>query len=246
MRLFWLRKECTPLLSEEGFFYSFPYCFGKEIVMSKQKNSIKACEDRHGLTRTRFDLRYLATVGLLSALATVLMYIEFSVPFMPFFIKCDISDLPALVASFSLGPVAGVLTQLLKNLLHLPVTTTSGVGEIANFLLGASFVLPAGLIYRFVRNKKGAVIGAIAGTFAMAAVSFPVNLYITYPFYMNFMSREMIVSAYSMINPAVKTLPQALLMFNVPFTAAKGLLCVLITFLIYKKISPLLRGRPKV
>ncbi|MBQ9162830.1 MAG: ECF transporter S component [Clostridia bacterium] len=195
--------------------------------------------------RKKINIRYMATVGLLSALSTVLMYIEFSVPFMPAFIKCDVSDLPALIASFSLGPIAGVLTQLLKNLLHLPVTTTSGVGELANFILGAAFVLPAGIIYRYVKNKKGALIGSLVGMLAMAAASFPVNLFITYPFYTNFMPLEAIIGAYSAINPAVDSLPEALLMFNVPFTAAKGLISVIITFLVYKRISPLLRGKPK-
>ena len=195
--------------------------------------------------RKKINVRYFATVGLLSALSTVLMYIEFSVPFMPAFIKCDVSDLPAIIASFSLGPTAGVLTQLLKNLLHLPATTTAGVGELANFLLGAAFVLPAGVIYKFVKNKKGAVIGALTGTLAMAAVSFPVNLFITYPFYTNFMPLEGIIGAYKAINPVVDSLPEALLLFNVPFTAAKGLLSVIITFLVYKRISPLLRGKKK-
>ena len=197
-------------------------------------------------SRRKINIRYLATVGLLSALSTVLMYIEFSVPFMPSFIKCDISDLPALIASFSLGPVAGVLTQLFKNLLHLPVTVTMGIGELANFLLGVAFVLPAGMIYKFVNNKTGAVLGALVGTVTMAVASFPINLFITYPFYMSIMPVVGIIEKYQHINPGVESLEQALLMFNVPFTAAKGLLNVIITFLVYKKISPLLRKMSRI
>ena len=184
----------------------------------------------------------MAGTAILAALSCVLMFLEFSVPFVPAFLKMDLSDLPALIASFAYGPVAGVLVALIKNLVHMPVTTTGFAGELANFLLCACFVLPAGIVYRFVKGKKGALIGALSGTLLMALISLPINYYITYPVYTTFLPMEAILDAYRAINPAVKGLWSALLMFNLPLNLVKGLLSVLITFIVYKKISPLLHG----
>ena len=126
----------------------------------------------------------MTVTALLSAVATVLMFIDFSVHIMPSFIKLDISELPALIASFSLGPVYGVAVCLIKNLVNLARSQTSGVGELCNFLLGAVFVFSAGLVYKKMKNRKGALVGSIIGAVAMAALSFPINYYITYPFYL--------------------------------------------------------------
>ena len=105
-------------------------------------------------TKTRKNyLRTLTVTGILSALGAVLMVLEFPVPFMPSFVKFDFSELPALLATFSMGPVSGVAVCLVKNLNHLPFTSTGGVGELCNFLLGICFVLPAGILYRIRKNK---------------------------------------------------------------------------------------------
>ena len=102
----------------------------------------------------RADVWKLTMIAMLSAIAFVLMFLEFSVPIMPPFIKMDLSDLPELIGAFAMGPVSGVTICLIKNLLHLFLSTTGGVGELSNFLLGACFVLPAGLIYRKWKGKK--------------------------------------------------------------------------------------------
>ena len=195
-----------------------------------------------GTTTKKVNVRKLAVTAVMAAVAAVLMFISFSVPIMPSFIKLDLSELPALIASFALGPVSGVAVCFLKNLVNLPTTTTSGVGELCNFLLGAAFVLPAGLLYKKVQGRKGALIGSLTGAAAMAILSLPINYFITYPFYAVFMPMDAIIGMYQAINPAVENLFQALLWFNVPFTLVKGLLSVAITFLVYKKISPLLKG----
>ena len=105
-------------------------------------------------------VRYITVTAMLSAIAYVLMFIDFPIPFLiPSFIQMDISELPALVGAFSMGPMCGVLICLVKNLLHLFITSTGGVGELSNFLLGVMFVLPAGLIYSRKKNKKNAVKG---------------------------------------------------------------------------------------
>ena len=194
----------------------------------------------------RMTIRTMAATAVLSALSCVLMYLEFSVPFVPPFLKMDFSDLPALIASFGYGPVGGVTVALIKNLIHLPMTTTGGAGELANFLLCACFVVPAGWIYHFVKGKKGALIGSLAGTLLMVAASLPINYYITYPVYAKvFAPMEQILGMYQALNPAVTDLWSALLMFNLPFNLIKGLINVGITFVVYKKISPILHGVKK-
>lgn len=188
-------------------------------------------------------VRYIAVTGVLSAVAIVLQYIELPIPIMPSFVKLDFSDLPALIGSFAMGPACGVLIELIKNLIHLAVSQSGFVGELCNFMLGAVFVLVAGWIYKKDKTRKGAIVGSLVGAIAMAAFSFPSNYFITYPFYENFMPEDVIVSMYQAILPGIKNLPQALLVFNVPFTFVKGMIDVVITFLVYKKISPLLHGR---
>lgn len=187
-------------------------------------------------------VRKLTTTAVMAAIATILMYVEFPIPVMPGFIKLDFSELPALLTSFALGPWYGALVCLLKNLIHLPVTQTSGVGELANFLIGIFFVIPTGYIYKLHRSRKGALIGSLVGAVVMALISFPINYFIVYPFYTNFMPMEAIIGAYQAILPRIHGLADALLIFNVPFTFFKGAIDVIITFLIYKRLSPIIKG----
>lgn len=191
------------------------------------------------------NVRKLAMTAMLGATATVLMFISISVPLMPSFIKLDLSELPALIASFSLGPASGIGVCLLKNLLNLPFSQTGGVGELSNFLLGAAFVLPAGLVYRKLHSRRGALLGALSGAVTMGLISFLTNYFLVYPLYTAFMPMETILAAYRAIYPGIKNLAHALWMFNVPFTAIKGLISLGITLLIYKKLSPLLQGRQR-
>lgn len=192
------------------------------------------------------NIRYIAVTGLLAAAAYVLMLIEIPVPMlMPSFIKFDLSDLPALIGAFAMGPLCGVLVELIKNLLHVLVTQSFGVGEISNFLLGAVFAGTAGMVYRLNRTKKGAVAGAFIGALVMALISLPSNYFIVYPVYYNFMPENVILQAYQAIIPSMKSIFQCLLCFNVPFTFVKGMIDVVITFVIYKHISPILKGTAK-
>ena len=192
-----------------------------------------------------FTARKLTVTAIMSAIAFILMILEFATPITPGFLKFDFSDLPALISAFALGPFWGVATELIKNLLHLPFTGTSGVGELANFFVGAAMVLPAGLIYRKWEGRRGALIGCLVGAVTASVLSFPVNYFITYPFYSGFMPMDAIIGLYSAILPAANTLPRALLIFNVPFTFAKCFACSIITFAVYKKLSPILKGRKK-
>lgn len=192
---------------------------------------------------TKSGVRYITVTAMLSAVAYVLMFIDFPIPFLiPSFIQMDISELPALIGSFAMGPMCGVLICLIKNLLHLFITTTGGVGELSNFILGIVFVLPAGLIYERKKSKKNARNGALIGAVLMGFVSIPTNYFLTYPIYYNFMPEEVILEAYRAIVPSMENILQCLICFNMPFTIVKGLFSVTITMLIYKHISPILKG----
>lgn len=193
-------------------------------------------------------VRGLVVSGMLSAVAFVLMFFDFSLPMLiPSFIKMDFSDLPALLGSFALGPVYGVIISLLKNILHILIkgTSTAGVGELSNFLLGAVFTFTAGMIYKKIRTRKGALVGALIGAVTMALVGVPSNYFVTYPAYSLFygLSMETILQMYQAILPSVDSLLECLIIFNLPFTFVKGALDVLLCFLIYKPLSPLLHGK---
>ena len=154
----------------------------------------------------------------------------------------DLSELPALIGSFAMGPLCGVVVCLIKNVLHLFITTTGGVGELSNFILGVAFVLPAGLIYKHKKNRRTALIGSIAGALFMGIFSVVSNYFLVYPVYYNFMPQDVILAAYQAILPSMKNILQCLICFNMPFTIVKGLFSVVITFLTYKHISPILKG----
>lgn len=220
------------------------FCLLRQVAGSTRRKE----KNMENTTKSTFSgqsrIRKLVMTALLSALATVLMFVSFSVPFVPSFIKLDLSELPALIAAFSMGPLSGVAVCLVKNLVNLLFTYSMGVGELCNFLLGVAFVLPAGLIYKKRNNRKGALIGALTGALTMGVISIFINYYLVYPVYAKLlMPMDMILGMYQAINPKVSNLWQALCFFNAPFTFVKGLISVAITFLIYKRISPLIKGK---
>lgn len=181
--------------------------------------------------------RYIAFTAIFAALSTALMFLSFGVPFMPSFLKLDFSEVPALIAAYSLGPVSGVIVCLVKNLINMTATTTGCVGELSNFLLGCMLVVPAGMIYKYKRNRIGALVGALVGSVIMGLGSLLTNYYIVYPVYYNFLPYEAILGMYQALYPKVNDLWDCLLVFNLPFTVMKGLLCAVITFVIYKPVS---------
>lgn len=141
-----------------------------------------------------------------------------------------------------MGPVSGVVICLVKNLLHLMRTSTGGVGELSNFILGAIFVFIAGMIYKKKKTKAGAMIGSLIGAVAMSAFSVVSNYFLVYPVYTNFMPMEAIIAAYQAIYPGVDSLLDCLIVFNVPFTFIKAMISVIITMLVYKRLSPIIKG----
>ena len=192
----------------------------------------------------KLNVRAMCVIAIMSALGAVLMFVEFPLPMLiPPFIKLDFSEVPALITTFALGPGPGVAVCLLKNLLHLPFGSSMGIGELANFIFGAVFTFVAGLIYRKKHNRKWAAISCVIGSLAMAVVCVFVNYFLIYPLYSRVLglTTETIVGMYSEIC-SVNSLMAALTIFNLPFTFAKGMIDSLICFLIYKPLSPILKG----
>ena len=191
-------------------------------------------------------VRNLAVTGMLSAVGCVLMMFDFPLPMLiPSFVKMDFSELPALLASFSIGPVSGIMVCLLKNVLSAIFHgSTLGIGEVCNFLMGAVFTGVAGLIYKRNKTRKTAIIGSLVGAVVMAIASVPINFFFRYPVYAAaFGGMEAIIAAYQAINPNIGSLLGCLIVFNLPFNLVKGLLTSLLTFLVYKPLSPILHGR---
>ena len=186
----------------------------------------------------------LTVTAMLSTVAFLLMFIEFPIPaLIPAFVKLDISDLPELLAAFSLGPIYGVIVTLLKNVLFsvLHGTSSAYVGELFNFIMGSVFSFSAGFIYQRRKSRKSALTGALVGAL-MAVFSVPSNYFITYPAYVEFyhMPLEAILGMYQAIRPSTNGLLECLMVFNMPFTFVKGMIDVALCFLIYKPLSPLL------
>ena len=190
------------------------------------------------------SLRYITVTAVFSAVAAVLMMLSFNVPLMPSFIKFDFSELPVLIASFAIGPLGGAAVALIKNLINLIFTTTGGVGELSNFILSYIFAVTAGTIYKHHKTRKGAAVAALIGAFTMAVAGVFSNYFIIYPlFSLIGWKSEMVLGLYQAVNPNIRNLWQALFIFNMPFTFIKGMVTFALSLPIYKKLSPIIKGR---
>lgn len=191
------------------------------------------------------NVRALVVTAIMCAVGIILQNLEFAIPIIPSFIKLDFSELPALITTFAYGPLWGILVCFVKNLIHLFFGSSMGIGEISNFILGAVFVGVAGIIYKKIKSLKGALIACIIGSTAMAIFSVFSNYFVIYPLYVKVlgMPMEAIIGMYSGILPAADNLWKALIIFNVPFTFTKGLIDSVFCFIIYKRISPILKKR---
>ena len=193
--------------------------------------------------KTQLSIRTMTSVAVLSAVAFVLAFFEFPVPLTPSFARMDLSDFPALIGTFAFGPMAGILIELVKNLLGLFSTATSGIGELANFLMGASYVGVAGIIYKLHKTRKTALVGGIAGSVAMGIVAALANYFILLPLFEQFMPIEQIIASFGQFIPFIKTKLDVVMYNAFPFNLLKGLVITAFTMLVYKRIRPLLKGK---
>lgn len=195
--------------------------------------------------KSKAKVRYMVQMGMLAAISVVLMLFEIPLPFAPSFYEIDFSEVPVMIGCFTMGPLAGVIIELLKILLNFAIngTTTAGVGEFANFLIGCALVIPAAIIYKRRRTKSGAVIGMAAGTLFMTVVGCFLNAFVLLPTYAKAfgMPMDALIEMGSAVNGYITNLTTFALFAVAPFNLLKGFVVSLIVFLIYKKISPILK-----
>lgn len=204
---------------------------------------------RNGNVMERSRTRTITQIAMLGALAGVLMNFEFPIPFLaPSFYQIDFSEIPVLVGSFAMGPLAGVLIELVKIMVHLVTkgTVTAGVGDVANFIFGCTFVVPAGLIYRLhhTKSRKHAVMGMAAGTILTTAASCLMNAFVLLPAYGKAfgMPIEAFVEMGTAINSSIHSLLGFVVLIIVPFNLLKYAMVSVIVFFIYKRIRVILKG----
>jgi len=194
----------------------------------------------------RTKTRDMVSIAMLAAVAVVLMLFEFPLPFLPPFYKIDASELPVIIGAFAMGPWAGVLIELIKVLLNLLLdgTTTAFVGEFANFLIGCSYVVPASLVYYNRKSKKNAVLGLVLGTVTCAVVGCLLNAYLLLPAYSKAfkMDIEALIAMGTAANKAIDSMFTFVLFATAPLNILKCGLVSVITMLIYKPISRILKG----
>lgn len=194
-----------------------------------------------------FTTKNVVLMAMFSALAAVLMLWEFPIPFIaPSFYEIDLSEIPVLVGSFIMGPVAGVIMEAVKILLKLVIkgTSTAYVGDFANFCIGCCLVVPASIIYKHKKTKKNAMIGIGVGTLTMAIVGAALNYFIMLPFFVKFygMPLDAIIGAGAEINSFISNKFTFVLICVAPFNLLKGVIDGLVTLLIYKRISILIKS----
>ena len=190
------------------------------------------------------DTHYIAYTAIFSTMAAVLMLLEIPLFFAPGFYKLDLSELPVMICSFYLGPVAGVVAEFIKVFLKLIFkgTGTAFVGDFANFAVGCTFVLPASILYHAKPSRKSALVGMIVGTLVMTVFGSAFNaLYLIPKFAQLFhMELDKIVGMGTAVNGHITSVYTLVLYAVVPFNLLKGIIVSALTFLLYKRISPLM------
>lgn len=193
------------------------------------------------------NTRKIAMVGVFSAIAAVVHLFDFSLFFFPEFYKLDFSEIPALTGAFAFGPVAGVMIEFCKVLLKLLMkgTSTAFVGDFANFAVGCSFVLPASICYRYKKTRKNAIVSCIIGTLCMTVFGSVLNVVYLLPAFSALygMPLETIIGMGTSVNASITDVETLILFAVVPLNLLKGTAVSVVTMLIYKRLSPILKGR---
>ncbi len=211
----------------------------------------KAAQKKRGVSEPVFYTRKMAVIGMFSGISAILMLFEFPVPFAPSFYELDFSELPILIGAFAYGPAAGVMMEFIKILLKLFIksTSTAFVGDLANFVVGCSLILPASVIYSFRKNKKTAVISCIAGTLIMTVFGTAFNAVYLLPAFskMYHLPMNEILAMGKEINPLMtrNSIVSFVAACVAPLNLLKGASVSLVTMLIYKPLSPILKAGRK-
>lgn len=199
-------------------------------MAEKNKNSTKA----------------MVLTAVLGAISGILMILEFSMPFIPPFVKMDFSELPVILGGFIMGPIYGAFISLIKILINFALhgTTTFGIGELANFLYSLGYMLPAVLIYHKLRTRKGAAISLAIGTIITSIIAIIMNIAVTFPLYGKLMNLDIftIVEMCAKTNPFVKDMISLMICSMLPFNLFKYGVTSILTFILYKKLSIAIRN----
>ena len=201
--------------------------------MSSNTNTVAA-------SAAKSNIRNMVVIAMLGAVAMILQLFEFPLWFAPSFYEIDLSEVPVMIGSFALGPVAGALIELV-----IKGTNTAFVGDIANYLIGCALVVPAGIIYKRKKSKKNAIIGMAAGTLFMTIAGCFINAYVLLPAYSKAfgMPIDALVGMGTAVNPAITGLGTFVILAVAPFNIIKGIVVSVVTLLLYKYISPILKGQ---
>lgn len=206
----------------------------------------KVEKKKSGNTERILTTRKLTMIGMFSAIAAILMIFEFPLPFAPAFYKLDFSEIPVLITAFAFGPVAGVMVEFCKIVLNLLMdsTTTAFVGELANFMVGCSFILPASIIYLHKKNRKSAIIGCVVGTICLTVFGTSFNAIYLVPKFAELygMPLDAIIGMGTAINPTITDLTTLVLFAVAPLNILKGVSVSVITMLVYKKLSRFMKA----
>ena len=195
-------------------------------------------------SKARQRLHTITKIAILTALSSIIMLLEFPLWFAPGFYKLDLSEAVILMGGFAMGPVAAAIIELLKNLINILLngTSTAFIGEFANFITGCSLVVPASIIYKLCKNRKGAVLSLLVGSLSLATVGSLMNYFILIPAFSRFynMPLDSIIGLGSAVNPLVTDLRTLVVFAVAPFNFTKGVLCSVINLLLYKRVSAIL------
>lgn len=194
--------------------------------------------------KPKFTTRHLVSCAMLSACSIILTYLEFPIFIAPGFYRLNISDLPALIGGFSMGPVVGIIVEFIKSLVMLlinPMNPSMGIGELSNFILGCAFVVPASIIYRKCKTKKRAFFALVFSGLLMSAVATIVNAFVLIPMYESLYSMD-VVAAGSAIFPFIDNMFEFCMVCVLPFNLIKAFVVSAITMFVYKPLSMLIKG----
>ena len=192
-----------------------------------------------------FTTQAMVKISILGVLSYIIMFFEFPFPLFPPFLKMDFSDMPAIIGGFAIGPLAGFTIELIKNLLHfITKTSTGGIGEIANLLIGGTFVVTSSFIYRKFHTKKGAFIALTVATVMMSVVGGIFNATVLIPFFAKFTGGvEPIIKMGQVLSSKIDSVPTLCLYAVVPFNMIKGVILSLSSLALYKHVSPIIKIR---
>ena len=214
--------------------------------MSKTEQEVKVMGKRKELENSRMKVKKIAFIGLMGAVSAVLMLLRFPIPFMPPFLSFDLSGVMEMMGGLMFGPVEALCIIVVKILLQLVMqgSMSLGTGELQNFILSSAYVLPAVLIYHRKKTKKSAIAGMAVSSIIVAVVAVITNLYLIIPFYVKLfgMSMDDIISMCSAVNPAMKDTMSLVIFGLVPFNLIKYGATSVVTFIIYKRLSGVIRG----